>query len=486
MAIKRNDFLYILISLFLSAALIVVIGNHDTSLGLYIFLGLTAIIVVMAVVIKPSLGASILIIAIYTNISSLLTDNGYPGIIKPLVVVIFAAIMVRNYYTGQLPKSRTKTAQIEQFLIIYLIVVTISYLMAANKDRALNGILDLAKDIGIIYTVLFALRRPGDWKQAIWVVILTTAFLSLFGIYQVLTGNYAQDFFGLASYKIDVSTMRLSGPVGDPNMWGQIVVAVIPLVVFRIIHEPRRITKLFGIGILGILLMEFFNTYSRGAYLALVVVALLVMFVFEKSFDFKFALIFLGVFILIIPIIPSTYRDRFATLASLSPATENGIYQDTSFRGRNSELLTGFSMFVTHPIFGVGVGNYPNNYQKYAQEIGIELRSEERDAHSLYVQIVAETGLLGLFAFLGIVGSLLVALSKTVKSIEHLPQYQTWYPWINALQVAILGYLVAAFFLHGAYIRYFWILVSLSMTAIQLTDEMQKKAKQSITQENNL
>ena len=486
MAIKKNDFLYILLSLFFCAAIIVVIGNHDTSLGLYVAVGMIGIAMVVAVVIRPSLGASILIIAIYTNISSLLTDRGYPGVIKPLVVVIFAAIMVRNYYTDQLPKSRTQIAQIEQFLIIYLLAVTISYLAASDKDRALNAILDLVKDIGIMYTVLFALRKPSDWKQAIWVVILTTTVVSLFGLFQVFTGNYSQDFFGLAAYVIDVTTMRLGGPVSDPNMWGQIVVAVTPLVVFRIFHEPRKLMKLICVGILGILLLETINTYSRGAYLALVVVVLLVLFVFEKKFDSRIALVVLAIIILMIPLIPSVYRDRFATLASLSPANQNGIYQDLSFRGRNSELLTGLSMFATHPIFGVGAGNYPNNYQIYAQEIGIELRAQERQAHSLYVEIMAETGILGLFAFLGIIGSLLAALSKTVKSIESLPKYRNWYPWINALRVAILGYLVAAFFLHGAYIRYFWILVALSMTAIQLTDELQKKAKQSITREDEI
>jgi putative inorganic carbon (HCO3(-)) transporter len=469
MAIKKNDFLYLLLCLIFAATAAVAIGNPDTSVGLYTFVGLTGIIMVMAIVIKPSLGASILIIAIFTNISSLLTVRGYPGVIKPLVVVVFAAIMVRNYYAGQLPEHRTKTQRIEFFLILYLAVVVTSYLVAANTDRAMTAIQDLAKDIAIIYTVLFALRKPSDWKQAIWVIILTTAFVSLFGLFQVFTNNYAQNFFGLASSKVDGSNMRLGGPINDPNMWGQVVVAVIPLIIFRIIHEPQRIIKLIGMGLLVILLMELFNTYSRGAYLALAVIVFLILFVFEKNFNFMLALASVGLIILILPFLPANYIDRFASLTALSPSAENGIYQDSSFRGRTSEILTGFSIFSRNPFLGVGVGNFPNNYQKYSQEIGIELRSEEREAHSLYLQVMAETGIFGIFAFLGIVISLLAGLSKTVKSIQYLPHYQRWLPWINALQVSILGYLVAAVFLHGAYIRYFWILVALSITAIQLT-----------------
>jgi hypothetical protein len=67
--------------------------------------------------------------------------------------------------------------------------------------------------------------------------------------------------------------------------------------------------------------------------------------------------------------------------------------------------------------------------------------------------------------------SLLSGLAKTVKSIQNLPAYKSYIHWIVSLQVAIVGYLVAATFLHDAFIRYFWILVALALTAIQLIDE---------------
>lgn len=483
MAIKKSDYLYLLIIVILCSVAVVAFSQSNHTTSLYATLGVVGLMMVLAIIIRPSLGASILIIAVYTNISALLTDHGYIGIIKPLVAVIFIAIIVRNYYTGDLPKRHNKIGRIEFFLILYLVFVTSSYMVADNKDRALTAIVDLVKDIGIIYTILFSLRNPEDWKQSIWVLIITTVVLSMLGLYQVFTGNYFQVFFGLASNNLDVNNHRISGPVGDPNMWGQILVAVIPLVFFRFVHDPNRNTKLISAAFVVILLFETINTFSRGAFLALLVTALLVIFVFNKNIKVAMVFVAIGIFIIAIPFIPSSYTNRFLTLARLSPTAQYGIYQDSSFRGRSSELLAGLSMFAAHPLLGVGVGNYFNNYQIYSQEIGIEVRSEERDAHSLYVEIFSETGILGIFAFGGLVFSLFAGISKAAKSLVKFPQYHSWIPWFDALQVALVGYLVAAIFLHGAYIRYFWILVALSMTAIQLADEINHNHRQSLTRE---
>jgi O-antigen ligase len=194
------------------------------------------------------------------------------------------------------------------------------------------------------------------------------------------------------------------------------------------------------------------NTYSRGAYLVLAIDVVLILFVFEKHFNPLIALAGLSILLLLIPFLPSSYRDRFVTLSAFT--AENGIYQDTSFRGRSSEMLTGLAMFAAHPILGVGAGNYPANYQHYAQLIGIEFRAQARDPHSLYVQLLAETGILGTIAFLGLVFFLIRALNKACRNIELAPHLHDWLPWISAIRLAIISYLLTSIFLHNAYIRY--------------------------------
>ncbi|TXI32101.1 MAG: hypothetical protein E6Q58_04405, partial [Niabella sp.] len=180
------------------------------------------------------------------------------------------------------------------------------------------------------------------------------------------------------------------------------------------------------------------------------------------------------------PFWPSTYAERLGSLSILTSSASNeyAVYEDSSLRGRSSEMLTGLEMFKAHPIIGVGAGNYRNNYQSFSQLIGIEVRSEERDAHSLYLQILAETGVLGFIAFAGAMVSLFIALGKARTLASADLRLQDWLPWLNAMQVSLIAYLAAATFLHGAYIRYFWILVALTAAAIQITYDLLEERPQ--------
>jgi O-antigen ligase len=362
-----------------------------------------------------------------------------------------------------------------------MIVIT-SFLVASDKNQVLTEIMDLGKDMVIIYCILFALRDAQSWKQTIWLIIITTTALCCLSIFQLVMHNYSQTFFGLASITMDQvfgdsSTPRIGGPINAPNLWGQILVAVSTLLIFRIIHEKRTFIKIAGFVMLGIILYVVLNTYSRGAYLVLAIDVVLILFIFEKHFNPLIAFAGLGILILLIPFLPSTYRVRFDTLSAFT--AENGIYQDTSFRGRTSEMLTGLTMFAAHPILGVGAGNYPTNYQHYAQLIGIEFRAQARDPHSLYVQLLAETGILGAIVFLGIVFSLVQALNKACRNIELAPHLHDWLPWISAIRLAIISYLLTSIFLHNAYIRYFWILVAMALAGIQITDSLLKNSQRN-------
>jgi len=472
MNVTKNDLFYILISIAFSAIGVVAVSNANNKVGLYSLLGLLGIAVVMAIIIKPSLGANILVITIFTNISTLLTNQGFPGIMKPLVVIVAFALLVRYMYAGQAPVWHPKTIRVEIFLFIYFIVITASFFVASYQDKALEEILDLGKDLVIVYCIVLALREPRLWKQTIWLIIITTALLSLLNVYQLVTQDPGQTFFGLSSIRMDQvlgdsSALRIRGPINDPNFWGQILVAVSTLLIFRIIYEKQTITKLAALLMLGIMSYAVLNTYSRGAYLVLAIDVVLILFVFAKRVRPMVAFAGLGILILLIPFLPSNYRDRFGTLTVFT--SENGIYQDSSFRGRTSEILTGVAMFTSHPILGVGAANYRPNYQSYTQLIGLEFRTESRDAHSLYVQVLAETGVLGTIAFFAMVFFLFDALNKAIRELERSPHLQDWLPWISAIRLAVLSYLLTSIFLHNAYIRYFWILVAMALAGVQIT-----------------
>lgn len=487
MEITRKDLIYLLLGIALATIGALTVGSAEVTARLYLMAGLLAIVLALAIFMKPSLGANVLILATFTNISTNLGDRGYPTIMKPLVALVAVAILARYLYAAHPSEGRARTARIEFSLFLFFAVTLLSFFVASYKSRALEAIIDLAKDIVIIYCILFTLRRPGVWKQSIWLVILVTAFLSLLGMYQVLTGNYQQDFFGLAAVqgqKVfgEETTNRLAGPIDAPNLWGQVVVAVVPLVLYRLFHASRPLVRVFSVLILGLLLFEVLNTYSRGAYLALLLIAALFLIEERSRPWLPVASVTLLAFLLLVS--PSAYRERFLTLINVASSPGEGIYQESSIRGRSSEMLTGLTMFAEHPLLGVGVGNYPNNYLRYAQRLGIEVRAEARDPHSLYVQLLAETGILGFGTFLAMAFLLLKGLSDAKRDMMGTPFAERWMPWLSAMRLSIIGYLTTSFFLHGAYIRYFWVLVALAMAAIRVTEELRLKLESALPEDS--
>lgn len=464
--IIRKDYPYIFLAIILTALAATAVANPTESVGTFALLGLVGVGVVMAIIINPSLGAYVLLFAVFSNVSARFTEMGLPGVIKPLVAVVFVAILVRNYYVGGIPLERPRTSRIETFLLAYFVVVAASFLIASNRDLALERVIDLAKDVVIIFCVVFSLRRLQDWNTAIFLVVLTVSALSLLGLLQVATGNFNETFLGFASLGAD---NRLGGPINEPNMWGQVLVGVIPFAIFGFMQETSMRKWAYGV-CLVILLAELLNTYSRGAYLALIF-GLILIFVVYTRFNPIVAFSATALIIFLLPFLPAQYTERLQTISFLAPTSSNGVYQEDSFRGRFSEIQTGLLMFQYHPILGVGAANYPVNYQDYTQIIGLEVRSEDREAHSLYVETLAETGILGALTFGGILFFALQALSRIKEDVKRSLYHQKWIAWVSAMQVSLMTYLFAALFLHGAYIRFLWILLAMAMTLVTLLYE---------------
>jgi hypothetical protein len=108
--------------------------------------------------------------------------------------------------------------------------------------------------------------------------------------------------------------------------------------------------------------------------------------------------------VLLVPILPTNYTERLVTTVDLFSGDSNDARNETSFRGRTSEVVVAWRIFMDHPVFGVGLKNYKYYYQDYAQPLGWDKRREERSAHNLFLEIAAETGLVGLAAFWGYCG----------------------------------------------------------------------------------
>jgi O-antigen ligase len=121
-------------------------------------------------------------------------------------------------------------------------------------------------------------------------------------------------------------------------------------------------------------------------------------------------------------------------------------------------------VFIDHPVIGVGPGMFKTYAEEYGNR-GAALRRIEGDrrAHSLLLEIAAESGALGLTIFLAMLLLTLSGLASARRSLlERDPETANL---ATAYLLALVGYVASGVFLHLAYMRYFYLVLALGGAA---------------------
>lgn len=381
----------------------------------------------LAVLIRPELGTMVTLFLVYASVPAVAVNSqDLPqavGALVPFLLVIPAAYFL---WRGQAVIFDRNLG-----LIVLLFAGSVaSSLTAVDQDVALRKMLTLALE-GIItyFLIVNVVRTKSSLRMAIWTLLAVGAMLSSLSVLQAATGTFDLPYGGFALVGSDffrglTDTPRLAGPLGDPNYYAQILVALVPMALLRMRDETSPLLKLTAATTVGLLLAAIGLTYSRGAALALgAILVLMVVYRYTKVRNALLAAVAAGLLIASIP----DLRDRVTSIsdvgASATSVEGDNPEADESVRARWTETRAAALAFADQPILGVGPENFPLVYQEYAARIGVgihtrvrsgEARGEipEREAHNLFVGIAADLGLVGLIAFLAILWTAMSGLSR--------------------------------------------------------------------------
>ena len=279
----------------------------------------------------------------------------------------------------------------------YGIVIFLSLIYAGNPESAQAGFVIFMKDAIIAIMLVLLIQSKESFRMASWGFLSVGILLGTIALYQYFTGSFRNPYWGLAESEImniidRTEGYRIMGTFRDPNFFAQVMVVIIPIALNRVIFEKKLILKLFALWSLAASFLTVIYTFSRGGFLALcVVLGLLVLW--KKP---PLIAILSGILILtmLIPLLPATYFERIQTILDYLPFRGADVRSEVSFRGRMSEYEVSWQMFMDNPILGIGYENYPANYLDYSIKLGLDPRRTERSAHSLYLEILAEQGLI--------------------------------------------------------------------------------------------
>ena len=369
-------------------------------------------------------------------------------------------------------------------LIGYFVVLALSAILAPGVRPTPVGpiITFLSEGLLLYLLVTNAVRTPRHVRAVLWTVVVAGAFMGLVSVWQEATHSYSHTLGGLA--QVDTtgfnvgetltgkkSHPRLAGPIGEKNRYAQVLLVLLPLALSRVRVERRRTLRLLAAGCAALILSGMALSFSRGAAVALVI--LLALAAALRMVSLRKALALLLAAVALVLVVAPDYLLRLQSLggadAALSQssraAPSRASEVDAALQGRATENVAAFHVFRDHPLLGVGPGQFFDRYSaQYGNALDLRFLDQNRRAHNLYLEIAADTGVLGLAAFVGLVGVTMVQLRRLSVFWRH--RNRELASLGDALLAALIAYMASAIFLQLAYQRYFWFLLALANATI--------------------
>lgn len=238
------------------------------------------------------------------------------------------------------------------------------------------------------YFLVIGLIRSGEWLARCSVAAVTSAaIVSLYGLFTYFTGTAVMAEAWLDTEMFGSIRGRAVSTLENPNMLGEYLILIFPIAFGMLLRRwggMRKTSALFCLGAMGLCLL---CTWSRGAWLALLLAMTLFLFMWHRRAIF---LIFAGVAsIPFLPmILPDSVISRFTSIGNMGDSSTS--YRVYIWRATMSMIKDNFVSGI-----GIGEGAWRNVYPSYAY-LGVETAPH---SHNLYLQIVLELGVVGIAAF---------------------------------------------------------------------------------------
>lgn len=259
------------------------------------------------------------------------------------------------------------------------------------------------------YFLIVCLMRSGEWLgRCLISAVSAGTVVAAYGLFQYLTGAIGFSTQWLDAEMFEGISGRAISTLENPNVLGEYLVMIIPMAAVLFLCRYGGIKKRFAaFAAFGFMCCCLVVTWSRGAWLGIMVGALVFCLIWNKRVLHMF-----WVALLAIPFLPTILPDNI-----LARITSIGNVADSSTAYRLNIWLGTVKMLPERLLSGIGIGNgaWKLVYPHYA----LTGMTEAQHSHSLYFQIWVELGAIALVIFLGFIVLLFMSNFTMYKSLSE-------------------------------------------------------------------
>ncbi|MBV8084150.1 MAG: O-antigen ligase family protein [Chloroflexi bacterium] len=396
---------------------------------LYAIGAVVAVAVLIGIFIRPEIGLYLLALSVpFQSLS-----GSDPTQVKLTITEAFVALAMASFFARQMAAERPdwRYAPLLKPMALLLGAMLLSIFKAGDQLQSLKEMakwLELLAVYWLAANLLVERRRLVTFLAFLTVGLLLEAAL---GAAQVVLR------IGPPEFLIGGLILRAYGTFGQPNPFAGYLNLGLPVLLGVALFTDKGVLRCAAWLAAAYVALVMVTTLSRGAWLgfasALVVIGLLSSRRVATWIWLGLLVVALVIFAALFGIIPFAASTRVLAAFGLSGVSLDSVTPDNfSAVQRLAFWQAGLNMFDNNPVLGVGIGNYIDVYPTYAAQ-GWE--TVLGHAHDYYLNTAAETGLVGLTAYLVFVG----AAFRHVGNVVHGAPKGVWY----GVALGLLGSLTA-------------------------------------------
>ncbi len=360
-----------------------------------------------------------------------------------LTFIVLANLLINR------PTFRKDNISLVQVAVFIFIIIQVLSVLTSNYSQ--NAWKELRE---ILHPILFLILSYKfyqskalilQFNKQIWIIGTIVSIISVYVIFQHFTGiDWAHGINAfLHEGRLVSKQYRISGFFSHPLTFAYVYLLILPITAYSFLSSPKPNFKR-ALHVLPILFCALciYLTFSRTALMVLIIELGLILFLAKR----RTSLAISGLIILFTIGLYLFHPPFKARIKQMNPLTA----QKAEFE-RIVFWKAHYNIFKDHPLLGVGANCSQYVYDEYYAKIPGKISKRQYNAHNIYLQFMADSGILGLISFLFIIVAwffeLATSLSKFLKNVNHIFKWRQINPIYHIpilFSISILGLIIGS------------------------------------------
>ena len=326
------------------------------------------------------------------------------------IIEISATFIILAWVLKKILKWQPVSTYLNIPIIVFILATSLSVIFSSNFALSIHNFGTKTMEYIMLYFIVAEFVCDKRRLKNIVIVMLVSAVM--IGVDCLFQYFFGFDFLRFRHLEAGRITGSFQMPGDLAGYLGPVLCLSLTLCFLKLKKWIRYSLRIESILLLSLLIISI----ARGAWLGIIAAVCFLGLLENKKIIYVTVVLLLILCVIMPQLIqtPDNVLNRMKSIFLLS---------DASSLDRKTIWQTAIKMIQDKPIFGQGLSTFMGNFSKYGKDYYYLKHGIIPYAHNCYLQIAAETGIVGLVSFLTLIGTFFIytimSLRKTKDKFYH-------------------------------------------------------------------